>query len=210
MAAKYISKSKAARRLQLSLHCFNRLCITKGIYPIEPKRRIKAQKGDSRFKTLYLLKDVKFLMHDPLMWTMRNEHVSNELVLFNFGKLFFCKMNIIIKDSVAILLLESMFQILHFILKQFQRLVKKLKTAKHLKSVTKIDIIKRNKPIYRLDQNVLERYPTFLDAVKDLADPLTMVFLVSQLGVLRPIEEREYIARQMDISCTKWVRLVKN
>lgn len=57
--------------------------------------------------------------------------------------------------------------------------------------MTKLATIKRNKPVYRLDQNVLERYPSFLDAIKDLSDPLTMVFLFAQLGALKPVQERE-------------------
>lgn len=84
-AVKYISRAKAIKKLQINLFNFNRLCIIKGIYPIEPKNRIKAQGGNSKFKPLYLKKDIKFLLHDPLIWTMRDEDVS-----CRFNLSFYC------------------------------------------------------------------------------------------------------------------------
>ncbi|KAA0194974.1 hypothetical protein HAZT_HAZT001717 [Hyalella azteca] len=142
-AARFISRSRAVRKLQLGLQAFNRVCIIKGIFPIEPKNRIKAQKGDSKYRPLYLKKDIKFLMHDPLIWTIRQE----------------------------------------------EALRKKLAKARHLRDGYKEQLVKRNKPIYRLEQNVLERYPTFVDAVKDLGDPLTMIFLFCNIEVRPPIYE---------------------
>ena len=79
-AARFISRTKAIKKLQLSIANFNRLCIIKGIYPIEPKNRIKAQKGDSKYRPLYLKKDIRFLLHDPLIWTMRDENVSSKVM----------------------------------------------------------------------------------------------------------------------------------
>ncbi|KAF8807561.1 pescadillo-family protein [Phlegmacium glaucopus] len=38
-----------------------------------------------------------------------------------------------------------------------------------------------NKPIYRLDHIIKERYPTFIDAVRDIDDALCMIFLFSSL-----------------------------
>ncbi|KAF7339913.1 Pescadillo-like protein [Mycena venus] len=38
-----------------------------------------------------------------------------------------------------------------------------------------------NKPVYRLDHIIKERYPTFIDAVRDIDDALCMVFLFASL-----------------------------
>ncbi|KAJ7783446.1 Pescadillo N-terminus-domain-containing protein [Mycena maculata] len=38
-----------------------------------------------------------------------------------------------------------------------------------------------NKPVYRLDHIIKERYPTFIDAVRDIDDALSMVFLFASL-----------------------------
>ena len=43
----------------------------KGVYPREPNNRKKAQKGKLAKKTLYYVKDIKFLMHEPLIWKFR-------------------------------------------------------------------------------------------------------------------------------------------
>ena len=73
---KYITRNKAVRRLQLSLHDFRRLCILKGIYPREPKHRKRVQKGSSEYKSQYYLKDIQFLSHEPLIAKFRERRVS--------------------------------------------------------------------------------------------------------------------------------------
>lgn len=61
-AAKYVTRSIAIKKLNLSLKEFRRLCILKGIFPKEPKRKFKGQN-----KTYYLLKDIRFLSHEKLI-----------------------------------------------------------------------------------------------------------------------------------------------
>ncbi|XP_025789148.1 pescadillo homolog isoform X2 [Puma concolor] len=132
-ATNYITRNKARKKLQLSLADFRRLCILKGIYPHEPKHKKKVNKGSTAARTFYLLKDIKFLLHEPIVNKFR----------------------------------------------EYKVFVRKLRKAYGKSEWNTVERLKDNKPNYRLDHIVKERYPTFIDALRDLDDALSMCFLFS-------------------------------
>ncbi|KAJ2994782.1 mRNA-binding ribosome synthesis protein nop7 [Globomyces sp. JEL0801] len=127
---KYIARSQAVRKLQITLAQFRRLCILKGIYPVEPKN-----KRSTALKTFYYRKDIAYLFHEPILNTLRQEKIHQRKLGKALGK------------------------------KQFE-------VAKQ---------IHEDKPIYTLDHIVKERYPSFIDALRDLDDALSMIALFATL-----------------------------
>ncbi|XP_037536370.1 pescadillo [Nematolebias whitei] len=132
-ATNYITRNRARKKLMLSLPDFRRLCILKGIYPHEPKHKKKVNKGSTAPRTFYLLKDIRFLLHEPIV---------NK---FRAYKIF----------------------------------VRKLRKAYGKTEWSAVERLKSNKPTYKLDHIVKERYPTFIDALRDIDDALCMCFLFS-------------------------------
>ncbi|GIY38779.1 pescadillo homolog [Caerostris extrusa] len=131
IAASYISRKQALKKLQLSLKDFRRLCILKGIYPVEPHHKKKANKNNSSNKTYYLLKDIQFLAHEPLINKFRS----------------------------------------------FRIFVRRLKKAIGKKDQEASIRLRENQPVFNLDHIVKERYPTFIDALRDVDDAISMGFL---------------------------------
>lgn len=132
-ATSYITRNRARKKLQLSLPDFRRLCILKGIYPHEPKHKKKVNKGSTAPRTFYLLKDIRFLLHEPIVGKFR----------------------------------------------EYKIFVRKLKRAYGKTEWSAVERLKENKPTYKLDHIIKERYPTFIDALRDIDDALCMCFLFS-------------------------------
>jgi len=65
--------------------------------------------------------------------------------------------------------------------REFKIFTRKLKRAIGREEYSDADRLEENKPVYTLDHIVKERYPTFIDALRDLDDALSMVFLFSML-----------------------------
>ncbi|KAF2264384.1 hypothetical protein CC78DRAFT_495220 [Lojkania enalia] len=135
-AKNYISRTRAVKKLQISLPDFRRLCIFKGIYPREPRNKKKVSKGSTTNTTYYYTKDIQYLLHEPLLAKFR-EH-----------------------KAVA----------------------KKIGRALGRGEVGDAARLEKNLiPKIKLDHIIKERYPTFVDALRDLDDALSMLFLFANL-----------------------------
>ncbi|KAJ2664539.1 mRNA-binding ribosome synthesis protein nop7 [Coemansia sp. RSA 1200] len=139
----YITRNRAIKRLQVSLADFRRLSILKGIYPVEPRSRKKANRGSAKATTFYYSKDIQALLSEPLIAKFR-EH-----------KVF----------------------------------LRKLQHALGKDDLTRAKTLDANRPQYSLDHLVIERYPTFVDALRDLDDALCMITLFSTMPVVRRVNK---------------------
>ncbi|XP_022109503.1 pescadillo homolog [Acanthaster planci] len=143
-ATNFITRASAVKKLQLSLVDFRRLCILKGIYPVQPNNPTKANKGKKAPRTFYRSKDILFLAHEPIIHKFRAH------------KIF----------------------------------ARKIKTARKKREWGRLDRLVDNKPVYNLDHVVKERYPTFVDALRDLDDPLTMCATFAAMKKNAKLESR--------------------
>ncbi|CAG9783885.1 unnamed protein product [Diatraea saccharalis] len=143
--AQFMTRKAALKKLQLSLKDFRRICILKGIYPREPRNRKRAQKGAGGIKTLYHTKDIKFLLHEPILWKLRE-------------------------------------------LKVYQQKIRKARAMREFRQMRKY---LRDYPDINIDHIVKERYPTFVDALRDLDDCLTLCFLFSTFPSLKRVPRNQ-------------------
>lgn len=124
------------KKLQVNLSDFRRLCILKGIYPRDPKNKKKLSRTGSTSGTYYWAKDIQFLLHEPLLNTLRETKAYAKKIARYTRK----------RDFAKVASLEE-----------------------HLK------------PNFSLDHLIKERYPTFVDALRDLDDALSMLYLFAAL-----------------------------
>jgi len=142
-ARNYITRTKAVKKLQLSLPDFRKLCIWKGIYPREPRSRKKVSKSATASTTFYYTKDIQYLLHEPLLQKFRDQKVLEKKISRALGR-----------GDVG-------------------------DAARLERNAARPD--KTGKPRYTLNHVIRERYPTFADALRDLDDCLSMLFLFANL-----------------------------
>ena len=150
-AKAFITRAKALKKLQITLPEFRRLCILKGIYPRDPRKKFEGTD-----KTYYLRKDIDFLAHERLLGILRQQNAHKKKVV-------------------------------------------------KARNTRRIDVLKRlvlNKPATRLDHLVVERYPTFVDAIRDLDDPLCIIALFANL----PASRKHSITSARVVRCQKLLR----
>lgn len=154
-AKAFITRAKALKKLQLSLAEFRRLCILKGIYPRDPRKKLEGSD-----KTYYLRKDIDFLRHERLIHIVRQENAHKK------------------KEVKA-------------------------------RANRRIDVLKRlalSKPKARLDHLVVERYPHFTDAIRELDDPICVVALFANL----PADHKVGIAPNRVSNCQRLLKEFHN
>lgn len=155
-----MTRKAAMRKLQLSMQDFRRLCILKGIYPREPKHRVIAQRGSTDIKILYHRKDITFLLHEPIVWTLRDRKIFNRRIAHARAK--------------------------------GNNLLKNVRMA--------------NYPEIKLDHIIKERFPTFIDAIKELDDCMTLLFLFSTFPAMKVVtREITSLARRLTIEFMHYV-----
>uniref|UniRef100_A0A182PUX3 Pescadillo homolog n=1 Tax=Anopheles epiroticus TaxID=199890 RepID=A0A182PUX3_9DIPT len=158
--AMYYTRKGAMRKLQLNIKDFRQLCILKGIYPREPKNRARAQHGSREMKILYHKKDITFLLHEPIVWTLRDRKIFN----------------------------------------------RRIKHAAAKQNMSLRDIRLHNYPQLKLDHIVKERYPTFIDAIKELDDCMTLLFMFSTFPATKVItRDLTRMARRLTVEFMHYV-----
>ncbi|GKV37239.1 hypothetical protein SLEP1_g45294 [Rubroshorea leprosula] len=147
-AARYVTRSQAVKSLQVSLPLFRKLCILKGIFPREPKKKVKGNHHTNNHT-----KRIAFIQHDPMLEKFRE-------------------------------------------IRAYQ---KKIKKAKAKKNEELARALKSLEPHVKMDKFIRDRYPTFIDAIRDLDDALSMVHLFAAL----PASDRLKIGAESTHNCRR-------
>eukprot|EP00850_Spirogloea_muscicola_P021137 SM000238S08038 [mRNA] locus=s238:669:5101:+ [translate_table: standard] len=151
----YTTRNQALNRLQLKLPEFRRLCILKGVFPREPRKKVHGHN-----KTYYHVKDINFLLHEPILEKSRPVLCPSSWVVCGSS----------VKPR---LLSDTIIEI-----RAHERKIKKAKAKQSGRTTARLEA---NCPQYTLDHLVKERYPSFIDALRDLDDPLSLIHLFAVL-----------------------------
>ncbi|EPS64320.1 hypothetical protein M569_10461, partial [Genlisea aurea] len=152
--AKYVTRTQAVRHLQVPLSVFRKLCILKGVFPREPRKKVKGN-----HHSYYHTKDILFLKHEPLLEKLRDARAYE----------------------------------------------KKIKKAVSKKNRDLAERLLTRKPTYTLDMLIRERYPKFVDALRDLDDCLSMVHLFAALPAVDNAIDGDKIPVTRVHNCRRWL-----
>lgn len=83
---------------------------------------------------------------------------------------------------------------------------KKLSRALNKNEIGDADRLEKNRPRYTLNHIVRERYPTFVDALRDLDDPLNMLFLFANMPATDSVGHR--ITNEAEKLTNHWLAYV--
>lgn len=157
--ATFIGRSACLKRLQITLKDFRRLCILKGIYPREPRGRAPKNKKGQVF---YHVKDVRAIAHEPILEKFR-------------------EMRAFMKKVSAPVLRCPSYHGRNTVISYVSRSSVQVRRAAGRNE--KDEAARKNAlaPTYSLHHLVKERYPRFVDALSDMDDALTLVYLFAAL-----------------------------
>ncbi|EGV60757.1 hypothetical protein CANTEDRAFT_116824, partial [Yamadazyma tenuis ATCC 10573] len=90
--------------------------------------------------------------------------------------------------------------------REHKTFAKKLQKALGRGEIRDAEKLEQNRPRYTLDHVIKERYPTFLDALRDLDDPLNMLFLFANMPSTDKVSAR--ITKQAETLTNQWLAYV--
>lgn len=87
--------------------------------------------------------------------------------------------------------------------REHKTFAKKLQKALGRGEVSDAQRLEANRPKYTLEHVIKERYPTFLDALRDLDDPLNMLFLFSNMPATDKVSHK--VTKEAEKLCNQWL-----
>ncbi|KAI5965350.1 NOP7 [Candida pseudojiufengensis] len=90
--------------------------------------------------------------------------------------------------------------------RQHKTFAKKLQRALGKGEISQASKLESNRPKYKLNHIIKERYPTFLDALRDLDDPLNMLFLFSNMPAIDKVSSK--IIGDAEKLCNQWLAYI--
>ncbi|KAI3403433.2 NOP7 [Candida oxycetoniae] len=90
--------------------------------------------------------------------------------------------------------------------RQHKTFAKKLQRALGKGEISAASKLDSNRPKYTLNHIIKERYPTFLDALRDLDDPLNMLFLFSNMPATDKVSTK--IIGEAEKLCNYWLAYI--
>ncbi|CAH2353004.1 pescadillo homolog [[Candida] railenensis] len=90
--------------------------------------------------------------------------------------------------------------------REHKTFAKKLQRALGRGEVNDAQKLEANRPKYTLEHVIKERYPSFLDALRDIDDPLNMLFLFSNLPATDKVSHK--VTKSAEKLCNQWLAYV--